>query len=398
MESPTPSNSKDVLRMEFFCTDENCKYKSYIFRQIQDHRQTHTNSMPYYCKWKKCKKNTTTDKTMKSHILAVHLNVKQKKQKFASKKQNEEACKYIGVNEEIIEQEKQQVIVKNQKKRDFIFQKRQNTSFETMQNVFDDSLHELIDGINFKFVPPKKRLASHNCDFEGCTYSACTITSILKHRRIHTKSKPYYCTFAGCTKSHSGKYEASGHIKCCHLGITQSNHILMTPSERENALKFVGINQDIIDKEMAEYKENISKNCRITIPSDDDDDDKLSDDSNNIADDNDNDIDSDFDPFTAFKKGALKRSTTIFSEDENDDDKLVDDSNKNAEFNGKSSNKHFVDIFSADDENNENDLDFDPCTAYKKLSSKKRRLIINLEDDDDNDKLLFDSNYFADTF
>lgn len=362
MESLILSTSRSIKRFEFICTFEGCKFKDNSFQDMLIHRRTHTNSMPYYCKWKNCKHNSIRKDSIYAHVLRVHLKINQKLFKFVTKEKKEEAHEYIGINEELIEQEKQLVDKKNKITKQF--------KLKGKNVICDITVYELTAGINFKCVLPKTIAKRFPCDFNGCTSWLSNIDTVLSHRRTHTKSKPFYCTFRCCNKYYSAKGNLMAHIYSAHFKIKIESHILVTPKEKEKALKYVGVIQELLDFEKNEYKENISKKRSTTTTSDDDDDHELVADSDNFAE-NKNNL-------------SMQQFLATFSDDE-DDDELNADVNFKFENKEISSKKRFMPTFSGND-NDKQFGDFNNTKSdYKKNPFKKRRVITHFDDDDNDD-------------
>ena len=64
--------------------------------------------------------------------------------------------------------------------------------------------------------PSRPPTPTHNCEVEGCGYSATTRGGLKRHGRTHTGERPYSCEVEGCGYTAAKRGDLAKHAKRSH--------------------------------------------------------------------------------------------------------------------------------------------------------------------------------------
>lgn len=140
-----------------------------------------------------------------------------------------------------------------------------NTSIDDGKlNGYSDFIHtntDLLEMVNALFKsaqivsPPEMevhRPLIYACPFSNCSKEFSHISHFRNHRRTHTQTKPFFCSFSDCHFETNRKSTLLSHVHSFHFNVLSKNQKKLSNDKKLRAEQYVGVKHDLLNEENAQ--------------------------------------------------------------------------------------------------------------------------------------------------
>lgn len=208
---------------DYKCPFDNCDFQAYKLSGIDDHvNKVHKNVKPFACDEEGCQFTALNKSILKSHVRNVHCNIRnfpcaQCKHRAKSKRAIDDHVNAVHLKLKIFQcgscdfTAATKSTVTNHFKRIHLQVPLKHILHAckfcdyTTDNICNLREHE--KGIHLGIKDKK-------CD--ECSFTCTALSSLKRHKLIHSGSRPFKCTWLDCTYASNRKAHLQEHIACNH--------------------------------------------------------------------------------------------------------------------------------------------------------------------------------------